>query len=356
MKKIRNSAGAFFLMLCLVLVLGGCSQRELEDSSYPMALGIDQNEEGSLVVTFGFTDLSQKSDQNGTSQNMTQFTVEAADFFDALTTYENNIDKGIDCNHIRALILGKTFMESEQLKVFLQYLQKEEVLARNILLFVSDDSAEEIFQSEGSLDTSLGEYLEGIAQNNKMYKENSFVTIGTLLKQLYSQNETIMIPVLFIQKEMPVVGSYRVMQQFQMGKSVEPADYMMSMLLQNQQKKFAFYLKNGELIELTDIRCSYQVENVDQIPTQTITIAADAELMNQIVLKDSQKEKETQAEKALKDLLEERIDKNQAEGIDLSNSYIRLGGYNRELFQKFDGQIQEYEEKLRTVCEIRLIL
>ena len=61
MKKIKRNLCAAFLLLA-ALPLAGCNTRELEDRSFPLAIGFDESGSG-CSVAFYFPQLSEIADE-----------------------------------------------------------------------------------------------------------------------------------------------------------------------------------------------------------------------------------------------------------------------------------------------------
>ena len=62
---------------------------------------------------------------------------------------------------------------------------------------------------------------------------------------------------------------------------------------------------------------------------------------------------EQRIEKRLMTNLQETAQKLQQEyGIDITNSYVSLGGYNRKLYQKYKNQPDAYNRSVRHLFEV----
>ena len=353
MKKIFSSI-IWFGIIC---ALSGCSKRELEKSSYPMAIIMDVADDENLSVTFAFPDLAQKADQKVEKKESSLVTVKAADLYGAIQAWEQNEDHTLDCNHVKALILGSDFLkDTNRLEVFLSYIQKEDALARNVLLFESEE-CDAIKEEAGGLTTSLGEYLEGMVENQREMKATAAPTLGTLLGQMYNQNETIFLPMLRAKEEHILIASYRTMQRFCLGPVLTTEQQQVVSLLNNQRKTFSYNMPDGSAFELKHITLRYQMDETHEEPKQHLLLTADAVcLSKQLPTGKQWKRERAVAESTLRTMLIRNTKELEALDVEPTNSYLRLGAKNRSFYKKYKDAPAEYENRLSTSYEVRLAL
>ena len=134
MRKSRILAAA-----CLgMLFWGGCESVELEQRSFPLAVGIDLQEaqektggketegkqvkekgeeeetERKLVVSFDFPDLAQISDKGKTVDTPMAMSLEGDDLFHVEKSYENNTNRILDYNHLKAVVIWENFISEHK--------------------------------------------------------------------------------------------------------------------------------------------------------------------------------------------------------------------------------------------------
>ena len=347
---------------CLVLVgmffcLTGCSKQELEKSSYPMAILLDCAEDEQLSVTFLFPDLAEKADQKTEKKEAAMVMIEASDLYGAIKTWKQDQDHTLDCNHVKALILGSDFLKNtSQVEKLLQYIKKEDVLARNVLLFESDD-CEALKEQTNGLTTSLGEYLEGMVENQTEMKATAAITLGTLLNQMYNQNETIFLPVLRAKEKGIFIDAYRTIQRFYPGELLTTEQQQVVSLLNDQRKKFSYRMPDGSAFELRHIRLRYQMDEKQDTLKQHLLLTADAVSMSKELPVGKKLKREcTVAESTVRTMLIRVTKELKASDIEPTNSFLRLGAKNRAAYKKYKDRPAEYEKEVDTSYEVRLAL
>ena len=204
-------------ILCMVwgmLFLCGCESVELEERSFPLAVGVDlqediQNEEQQLIVSFDFPDLAQISEKGKTTDTPMGMSLEGPDLYHVEKSYENNTNRLLDYNHMKAIVLGENVMnDSSQLREILLAWEQQENAARNISLFLGKGSAAEILSLTQETEGSMGKYLEEMLDSQKDFRQNKIVAIGNLMNQWHNQDELLLIPVLTKQGNRPAITGY----------------------------------------------------------------------------------------------------------------------------------------------------
>ena len=133
-----------YVMICLTslctALLCGCESTELEQRSFPLAMGIDlqtNTAEKQLVVSFDFPDLKQISDESKTSDTPMEFSLEGENLYHVEKSYENNTNRILDYNHLKNIILGaENFQDMEMLRQTLENWESQQKVARDTSLFL----------------------------------------------------------------------------------------------------------------------------------------------------------------------------------------------------------------------------
>ena len=154
----------FFMLMVLSLLLCGCGDHELENRSFPLAVGLESEKQGCRVV-FNFPVLSEVANENADGSYTAVASKKGRDFFTIQKNYEKNSSKSIDFSHNKALILSEEFLKDEEkLQKFLEYAKTQELMARNTYLFVTDLKMEHLFGLDQNLEKPLGTYLEELLE------------------------------------------------------------------------------------------------------------------------------------------------------------------------------------------------
>lgn len=336
------------IVLTIVVLCTGCSPRELEDKSFPLAIGIDKEEEG-MVLSFDFPDLAESKEEKNPSGKAVSFFVEAGAYYEAQKAYENNTNKVLDYNHLKAIVIGQEFVaDSDAMYDLLSWLEHEEVVARNTSLFLAQGKAAEILTLTEGAGGSVGEYLEQMLETQEDFKENKIMTIGNVMNQWHDQNEILMIPVLTDNGGVPSITEYAVIDAFAYKGNISVEDAMKFFLCQGMQKQLLYHLKSGEVLEIQNIKTAVEITEEEGRVLVTTSITGEAE-----VKKTGEKGAvtsgwlEKQLNRQLSDSLSERAASLLVEpGIDISNSFYKLGGHDRKLYEQYAKDYAGYKKAL----------
>lgn len=353
--------------LIAMLFLCGCEAVQLEERSFPLAAGIDlqreedteEGEERKLVVSFDFPDLAQISEKGKTTDTPVGMSLEGADMYHVEKSYENNTNRLLDYNHMKAVVLGEDLLRSQkQLRRFLLAWEQQENAARNINLFLGKDSAAQILSLTGETEGSMGKYLEEMLESQKDFRQKKTATLGTLMNQWHNQDELLLIPMLTGQGNRPAVTGYAAVLDFQYGGILSVKEAMEIFLCQNLLRKFTFELSEYEVAEISELQVSAAVEENEDVPVVTVSIKGKARMVTGRPSSSAQQYRlEGKIEKHLTADLQETAKKLRTEyAIDMANTYSSLGGLNRNLYRKYQGQPGVYNQKARQVFEVDISL
>lgn len=345
------------IVLVVVIILfnvAGCSQKKMENSTYPMAIGIDKGKDD-LDITFGFPILEEKAD-NGTDNKAvrTKSIIGAKDIYDAIRNYERNTDKSIDCGHVKVLVIGKDMMEEVKNDLWEDIL-KSGILARNVLIFEADN-AKDIIECE--TDTSVGEYLEGVIESD-VYAANTCVTLGNMFEQQHGGRKNVMIPYLKLNDKIPYICSYSVLRNMRTVDIIDSKEQLMALLLDGRLKKYSFYTADDTLVRLSDIKVKRNIQNKSGKAFEKFDISATAQIFSELYFNKAASELKKINERTqvqLRDELNEELDREEDVGVDLTGSFSKVGAFDRELWKKYINAQEKYEKDKRSICSVKLYL
>lgn len=164
-KKVRVLVLVCFLFGCLFLQ--GCNVAELEDKAFPVLLNI--------------------RDQN--------------DFQNVWLNHENAGNKEVDYNHLKVVLIERSFLEKEaEVEDMLSMLEQEKEVPWNAYVMTTE-SCDRLAQTEGKLDTLLGNYLEELLENTSGIDQKAYPTLGMLYEERANHLETLYIPFVDIEGE-----------------------------------------------------------------------------------------------------------------------------------------------------------
>lgn len=343
-----------------MLLLSGCESVELEERSFPLAVGIDLQkgkEEGKdkLIVSFDFPDLAQISEKGKTTDTPMAMSLEGVDLYHVEKSYENNTNRILDYNHIKAVVLGDGLTaDAKKLRGLLKAWEQEDTGARNITLFVGKSSAAEVLSLTEETEGSMGKYLEEMMESQEDFRPKKIATVGNLINQWHNRNELLLLPVLSEKGNRPAVSGYAAFQNFEYAGILTVEEAMYAFLCQNLLETFLCEPNQEEAAEISGIRVQTTIEAAQDGPVVTTSISGKGSLKTgQTSSMGQQYQIEQRMQRRLTADLQECAKKLQEEyGIDVTNSYVSLGGLNRELYSRYKDRPEEYNRDVQHVFEV----
>lgn len=350
-------------VLFLSAFLGGCESTELEQRSFPLSMGIDFETDGvgdKLVVSYDFPDLKQISEESKTNDTPVEFSLEGKDLYRVEKSYENNTNRILDYNHLKNVILSEEGFENMQmLREILENWEQRQTVARNTSLFLTEGKAADMLSLTEETEGSVGKYLEEMLESQKDFKSDKIATIGDLMNQWHNQDELLLFPVLTEEGERPVITKYGVVSDFRYAGDISVEEAMQVFLSQNRLKRFEYESEDGSIVEITDIRAEKQITKAEGIPVVTVSISGKARLLQPVGIDSRQ---QYQLEQKIEEELEFELTKTAGRlqkelGVDMTNSYIALGGHNRELYEQYVNKPETYGKTVQQVfrAEIKIL-
>lgn len=351
--------GIFFAawMLCVVTLCTGCSNTELEERNFPLAAVVEYEDNG-YQMTLDMEQLSDIADEKATKKNNTGVAAGGANSYKLFETADISNPGKMDYNHMKALVLNSRILRDDALlEELLNYLEEQEVIARNTLLFVTDVSGDELVGMHEALGESVGTYLDEMIASDVQSKKRAAVTLGTLYNTWNNENENLYIPYLTVEEEKLLFEDYYLMQGRRAEGTVSRPLGDMALLTEGKLKHYGVELAGGELLELSRIRCRYELEEENGGVTATVRVRAEARRMDGKV---ENEEEQAYLAKEAKRYLETRFKKAAEEmktehGVDISNSFYLLGGYNREAYERYRTDWERYRKELTVVYDWEIV-
>lgn len=389
-RQKKSAAGHPWALWLLIGIfhVSGCASTELEQRSFPLAVGIDLQEEDSeidagnfkggaeeepkedvfrrevgnspdLAVSYDFPDLAQISEKGKTVDTAMGLSLEGADMYHVEKSYENNTNRVLDYNHMKAVVLGENvFSDTVQLRGILSAWEQREASARNTSLLIGSGSAAEILSLTEETEGSMGTYLEEMLESQKDFKQNKIATVGNLMNQWHNQDELLLIPVLTEQGNRPVITGYGAVSNFNYQGILTVEDAMKSFLCQNLLKKFTCEPAKNLVVEISDIRAKKTIMLEGTLPVVTVRITGKGRLKTgQVSSVSEQYQLEKKIEKQLTADLAETAERLQQEyGIDVTNSFISLGSKNRSLYRTYRNYPDAYNQEAQHVFQVEIAM
>lgn len=170
------------VLIPVMLILVGCNANELENRCFPMLAAVDYDEEAGMVEFFyTFPKSGLNSDNAQETANVAIMPVYDTDFGSARQTYENDLSLDADINHLKVIILGKSFLEREDdYDLMIETLRQEETFPRNTYVAAVDD-VNHYYELNDSMNNDIGSYIETLLEKKQREEGLELVTIGDLM-------------------------------------------------------------------------------------------------------------------------------------------------------------------------------
>ena len=188
---VRRCSVVVIILGISLFTLSGCGGVEPEKRMYPLALGADI-EDRKIQLTYGVPDLPKATGQekNGEDQGNAAPSVSGDSFQEIEQLYSRTQEKYLDMGHLEILVLGQSLLDGGQ----------EPTIGENVYVFRSSNAAEAVGWGSPQ-ETSLGEYLLGLLENNPDGSPSQAVTLRELYHEMYDRGALPALPDLIIQGE-----------------------------------------------------------------------------------------------------------------------------------------------------------
>lgn len=322
-KKVRVLVLVCFLFGCLFLQ--GCNVAELEDKAFPVLLNI--------------------RDQD--------------DFQNVWLNHEYAGNKEVDYNHLKVVLIERSFLEKEaEVEDMLSMLEQEKEVPWNAYVMTTE-SCDRLAQTEGQLDTLLGNYLEELLENTSGIDQKAYPTLGMLYEERANHLETLYIPFVDIEVEQsgavqddtgkPQITAYEVWKRGRAAGLVDTDTAREAFFTQNFADDYTLQLAPELYVKVDAASC--RVKETEKIGVGglteqiiTVTVTGEGEILSGTV---SASEKEQLLNTRMEDYLNAIAAHALEKEIDITNSYRNLGADNRTWYFKYQNTPAAYEKDIK---------
>ena len=322
-KKVRVLVLVCFLFGCLFLQ--GCNVAELEDKAFPVLLNI--------------------RDQD--------------DFQNVWLNHEYAGNKEVDYNHLKVVLIERSFLEKEaEVEDMLSMLEQEKEVPWNAYVMTTE-SCDRLAQTEGKLDTLLGNYLEELLENTSGIDQKAYPTLGMLYEERANHLETLYIPFVDIEGEQsgaveddtekPQITAYEVWKRGRAAGLVDTDTARAAFFTQNFADDYTLQLAPELYVKVDAASC--RVKETEKIGVGglteqivAVTVTGEGEILSGTV---SASEKEQLLNTRMEDYLNAIAAHALEKEIDITNSYRNLGADNRTWYFKYQITPAAYEKDIK---------
>lgn len=324
-QKKRRAGALALVFLSSMLLLEGCKSTELEDREFPVLLAVEDKE----------------------------------DFERAWLDYKQSGNKRKDYNHLKVVLIEQSFFENEKkLDRMLDMLEGEREVPWNAYVLVTD-SCEALQKAGEELSIPLGEYLEQMLENTSPVEQGKLPTLGMLYKERKNRMETLFLPYVKVWEKEPAVVAYEVWKRGVAAGMVDTDMALVSYLIQNALNQETLLLSGNYYVQLNKPSCELCFdERTDGSGRSTkevcIRVRGEGRLLDGIVGQDAMTAEEV-LNKRLEEYLKETADRALDEGLDLTNSFKKLGGYQRDWYEVYKDRPASYERDIAIVFSAEIL-
>ncbi len=347
-KKVRVLVLVCFLFGCLFLQ--GCNVAELEDKAFPVLLNI--------------------RDQD--------------DFQNVWLNHEYAGNKEVDYNHLKVVLIERSFLEKEaEVEDMLSMLEQEKEVPWNAYVMTTE-SCDRLAQTEGKLDTLLGNYLEELLENTSGIDQKAYPTLGMLYEERANHLETLYIPFVDIEGEQsgaveddtekPQITAYEVWKRGRAAGLVDTDTARAAFFTQNFADDYTLQLAPELYVKVDAASC--RVKETEKIGVGglteqivAVTVTGEGEILSGTVsarenpanaeagntetnitntsYEKMTREKEQIINTRMEDYLNAIASHALEKEIDITNSYRNLGADNRTWYFKYQNTPAAYEKDIK---------
>lgn len=165
-----------FLMMLTVICCGCSNRKDIEDSSYILAMGFEKINE-KYLVRYSYADFDNEKANSGTKVPSKSITFLASSWKDANKKWEKYQMKKLNFGHLKVVVFGKNSRNKEIIHELLDHPQ----IAKSVFVLDSKNTIDHVFSKEKDLPISLGEYMAKSIENSDKIKTPKNYTLGRIL-------------------------------------------------------------------------------------------------------------------------------------------------------------------------------
>lgn len=319
-KKSSGGNARKAAVLALVLISGtvfaGCGTAELEERNFPAELAVRDTDNASAKWL-------------------------AAE-------YESNELQ--DYSHLKVLLLETDLLEDEeQIGQLLEMLEQKNEVPRNTYV-VAVKSVDEVLKTEKSLGQTVGEYLEQQFEVVSEIDKLVYPTIGQLYQEQWNTQETLLLPYVTVEEGKPVVEAYYVWRRGAAAGLLEKEAAMLSFFTGNHLDSYLLAVGDSTVVELKNAKNRIRVsvgETTDitvEVYCEGTVVSGSGNLSKNVL--------ETEIAAYMNDTAQTVLEEKQ---IDLTNSYRKLGGEDREGYAYYRKLADAYETDAKISYQLSVI-
>ena len=272
---------------------------------------------------------------------------------------------------MKVVLIERSFLEKEaEVEDMLSMLEQEKEVPWNAYVMTTE-SCDRLAQTEGKLDTLLGNYLEELLENTSGIDQKAYPTLGMLYEERANHLETLYIPFVDIEGEQsgavqddtrkeeegqqpgmigkPQITAYEVWKRGRAAGLVNTDTARAAFFTQNFADDYTLQLAPELYVKVDAASC--RVKETEKIGVGglteqivAVTVTGEGEILSGTV---SASEKEQLLNTRMEDYLNAIAAHALEKEIDITNSYRNLGADNRTWYFKYQNTPAAYEKDIK---------
>lgn len=288
--KNKKTSKVAVLLVVMCLILTGCfDSREVEQSAYLIALGVDKGENASYKYTFQLSNpLETGSSEKGKDESaepmkdpsepknkgVNNIVIESQDFYSALNILESGMSKEPELSHLKVIVFSKE-LAREGLLEHSSLLFREREIRPGVNLCLADNSSDFLFNVKPTLELSTARYYELLFRD----QNTPYAPITELWDFVSESSDTVSDSVLPVVTENTLSG----MGIFHNGIMVAEADSEKAMiykLLSGKTYGVAVNTDSSQFILTNKQKAKINLDNSTFPPTAKISAKINTKLVS----------------------------------------------------------------------------
>lgn len=177
MKKKFPYFQIFFLIAMLFSMAGCKNRRDIEDSSYVLAMGFEKINAKRYLVHYSYADFDSGKSNEGIKIPSRTLTFVADSFMDANKIWDDYESKQLNFGHLKVVVFGNGKKDPKIVKELLSHPQ----IAKSVYLLETEKVLSKVFEKEEKLSISFGEYMAQAIENSGKIKDPKKYTLGRIM-------------------------------------------------------------------------------------------------------------------------------------------------------------------------------
>lgn len=200
MKYIWKFGVPILILIPIVLIFTGSKATALENRCFPMTAAVDYKDE-KVWFFYGFPRAGIKSTTGMDASCIKNDFSEGESFDEARNIYEKSVNKKVDNNHMKVLVIGEDYFSNDKLlKELVENLEDSNSFPRNSYVCITKN-INQIMKFDENISTDVGSYIEEYLEIHSRENDKTLVTLGDLIDELSNRERTLYIPYLEIEKD-----------------------------------------------------------------------------------------------------------------------------------------------------------